>query len=49
MGPGRRVLRRLTVEPLISHRFAASNAPQAFHLMLEQPSEVLAIVLDWDA
>jgi threonine dehydrogenase-like Zn-dependent dehydrogenase len=41
--------RRLTVEPLISHRFAATHAPDAFRLMLERPSEVLAIVLNWDA
>jgi 3-hydroxyethyl bacteriochlorophyllide a dehydrogenase len=38
---------RLHLAPLITHRLPVSRAPEAFALLLEQPDEVLGMVLDW--
>jgi 2-desacetyl-2-hydroxyethyl bacteriochlorophyllide A dehydrogenase len=39
--------RRLTVTPLITHRWRWDQAPDAFRAMLDRPNDVLAMVLDW--
>jgi len=38
--------RRLTVVPLITHRWRWEEAPQAFEEMLARPGDVLAMILD---
>ena len=38
---------RLNIKGLITHRFSAEDAPKAYKLMIESPSEALGIVLDW--
>ncbi len=35
--------------PLITHRFPASRAGEAFDLILSRPTPVLGVVLEWDA
>jgi len=38
---------KLTVSPLITHTAAAADAPRLYDLMMESPSECLAMVIDW--
>ena len=37
----------VTIAPLITHRFAARDAAEAYHLILEHPEQSLGVVLDW--
>jgi 3-hydroxyethyl bacteriochlorophyllide a dehydrogenase len=37
----------LDIGSLITHHFEAQDAPEAFRLMIQQPEEVLAMVLHW--
>ncbi len=41
-------LRRLTIGPLITHRIPASQALDAYKLLLEHPEEILGMVLLWE-
>lgn len=41
-------LKRLTIDPLITHRIPASQALDAYRLILEYPEEILGMVLMWD-
>ncbi len=38
---------QLNVGSLITHRFAAEQAPQAYGILLERPQEALGMVLEW--
>ncbi len=38
---------RLTVRDLITHSWPASDAPEAFDFVLENPADVMATYLDW--
>lgn len=40
-------LGRLRVRPLLTHRFAGEEAPQAYALLAQARPEVLGILLDW--
>lgn len=37
----------LTLDPLITHRFAAADASQAYQMILDRPQEFLGVALDW--
>jgi threonine dehydrogenase-like Zn-dependent dehydrogenase len=37
----------LDVGSLITHRFEAEQAPEAYELMIQRPEEFLAMVLHW--
>lgn len=41
-------LKRLTIQPLITHRFACQDAPQAYALLREWDLRALGMVLDWN-
>jgi 3-hydroxyethyl bacteriochlorophyllide a dehydrogenase len=38
----------LSTEPLITHRFPAQRAAEAYELVLRRPEPVLGVVLDWE-
>ena len=38
---------RIKVEPMITHRFAAEKAPEAFAFLDQHPEEALGILLEW--
>jgi len=37
----------IRVEPMITHRFPAKDAPQAFALLHDHPADALGVLLDW--
>jgi threonine dehydrogenase-like Zn-dependent dehydrogenase len=39
--------KRVTVAPLITHRFAATDAPKAYDLLAKGDLHAMAMVLDW--
>ena len=40
---------KLHIKPLISHILPASHAPQAYRLIVEEPEQIMGMLLDWDA
>jgi threonine dehydrogenase-like Zn-dependent dehydrogenase len=38
---------RIAIRPLITHILPASEAPEAFRLILEEPGNVMGMLLDW--
>lgn len=39
--------KRLMIDPLITHVYAASSAPKAYQMMLESPQDFLGITIKW--
>ncbi|MGQ9555346.1 MAG: zinc-binding dehydrogenase, partial [Anaerolineae bacterium] len=39
---------RLAIKPLITHRFSYRQAAEAYRLVLEEPDDVIAMVLKWE-
>jgi len=39
----------IDLAPLVTHRFRSEAAPEAYRLLLEDPSAAVGVVLDWDA
>lgn len=39
---------KLQIRPLITHILPASLAPEAFRLIVENPSEIMGMILDWE-
>ena len=39
---------RITVGPLITHRYQWEQTPEAYHYLYENPNEALGIVIEWD-
>ncbi len=44
---GMMATQRLTVEPLITHRLAYTDAPEAYRAMLTGDPGMLGVVFDW--
>jgi threonine dehydrogenase-like Zn-dependent dehydrogenase len=38
---------KVKIKPLITHRFPANRAKEAYELILNHPDEVVGIVIDW--
>jgi threonine dehydrogenase-like Zn-dependent dehydrogenase len=39
---------QMQVEPLITHRFPADRAPEAFALLDQHPEQALGVLLEWE-
>ena len=38
---------RMRVDPMITHRFPAEQAPEAFALLDQHPDQAFAVLLEW--